>query len=98
MITETLKNCDPRVFRIVNVYTQTGRSGSEASDVRSDVFGEQGEYFTLVCVAPGFAFAVDLCAVNGDIKDALTAGHQPEILDDVLIVGEKVLSHAHGVG
>jgi hypothetical protein len=98
MVTETLKNRDPGVLRIVNVYTQTGGSGSVASNVRSDVFGEQGKHFTLVCVAPGFALAVDLCAVNGDIKDALTAGHQPEILDDVLIVGEKVLSHAHGVG
>ncbi len=98
VVPKALENCDPVIVRIVYLDSQTGRSAPVASNVGANVVGEQLQHFTGTCVASGFAFAVDLGAVNDDVKDALSAGHQPEILDDMLVVAKKVLSHAHGVG
>jgi hypothetical protein len=35
-------------------------------------------------------------AIDGDVEDALAAGDENQLADDMLIVMEKIASHAHG--
>lgn len=72
-------------------------SGAETSDVWSDNLGEERKHFAFIVMATCLAFGVDQFVVDDDIKDAAPASDQREVINDVLIVGEKVRCCAHGV-
>ena len=112
MITKALEDGDPAVFWVVDrdphdlnarLPPKVGlasrccsRSGSEPSDVRADVFGEQFEDFTIVGVTARLTLAVEHLTIHHDIEDAGGAGDQTKVLDDMLVVAEQIIRHAHG--
>ena len=72
-------------------------SGAEAGNVWSDYFSEECEHFAFVVVPSSFAFGVDQLVVDHDVEHAGSAGDQREVIDDVLVVSEKIRCCAHGV-
>ncbi len=55
------------------------------------------QHFAVLGLAPRFGLGVDELAIDMDIEDALLAGDQRQIIDHVLIGGQDLFSHAHGV-
>ena len=52
----------------------------------------------LADVALRLVFGVDQLSVDAHIEDATAASDQAHVFDHVLIVAEKLLGYAHGVG
>ena len=47
-------------------------------------------------VTAGLVLGVDELAVDDDVEDAVVAGYEAQVLDDVLVVGQQVAGRAHG--
>lgn len=78
------------------VETEIG-SGAEAASSGWHQCFEETEDLIVVGLPAGAVLGVDRCAVDVDIEDAATAGDELQVSDDVLIVREQFLGHAHGV-
>ena len=67
-----------------------------ARDVGANVGGEQVQHFAGFGVAACFGLGVDGRVVNDHIKNPVGPGHKDKVVDGVLVVSQKVSSHAHG--
>lgn len=57
---------------------------------------EQVQDFVSFRMASRGVLGVQHDAIDGDVEDALAAGDENQLADDMLIVMEKIASHAHG--
>ena len=72
-------------------------SGAEPLHSRTDQIGEESENLALVRVATGRGLAVQHLPVDSDVEDSLATGDKAEIRNNVLVVGQQIPGHAHGV-
>jgi hypothetical protein len=96
VIAETLENLDAGIVGIGDLVTQSETLFAVAGNVRTDVAGEQRQYFARLSVTTGGFLAVQHDSVDRDVEHAAAAGHEAQVFNDVLIVAEKVVGRAHG--